>query len=195
MDKQIPRNIKISIERDSGNNQFETRQLILRKGKSETALHIILELLAYLYFWNFELLIEPQFRYRKYRPDLISFKEPEIPLETEREVNLWIECKKVKLRKLIKLGRTLPYSNIFWFQKFEILNRNLNNVFSKRKYPLPTNIHLIGIKLNNETWNILQSSLFIKHPSWKFIRQEKEIILFSCENLKIPLKPLKFHHF
>ncbi len=195
MNEQISRKITVTLEREYESREIEVRQLILRKGRSETSLHVVLKLLAYLYFWNSSLIIEPKFRFRKYKPDLISFRTPEIPVETNFDINQWVECKHVKIEKLIKLGRILPHSDIFWFHKFDILRHNLNNILSKRKWNLTSNIHLIGVKIKRGIWDMLQSSLFVNPPNWKFIRFEKEVISIYLDENKDSEFLLRFHHF
>ncbi|MFX1253511.1 MAG: hypothetical protein ACFFCZ_18015 [Promethearchaeota archaeon] len=164
---KIPKKISITIEKEIEPNTVETHQLILRKGQSESSLHVLLKLLAYIYFWDIEneLIIEPR-KFHRYRPDLISWRQPEIPTQVELVPDLWIECKHVKINKLIKLGREFSNSKIYWFHKFKY--------FERRKEELPQNVYLIGVEAASNVWDLLKDSLFFKGPYWRFTCDGKD---------------------
>ena len=164
----IPLKLDIKLENTLNDGTIEYRHLILRKGKLESIYHILLKLLAYIYFLNRDvnLIIEPSFLYRRYKPDLIAFRVPEIPHETEPEVNIWVECKKVKSSKLKKLSRYLPSSEIYWFHTYPTLLK----VIKTKKVAFSTNIHLIGIELNHKNRLHLENSLLKQKLVWKILQ-------------------------
>jgi len=46
--------------------RVESRRLILQKGRMESKQHIILKILAYCYFWDRNLVIEPHVRLNRF---------------------------------------------------------------------------------------------------------------------------------
>ena len=73
---------KISLQRNllKTKDLIEIDQLILRKGKQESYLHILIKILAYIYFWDVkkQIIIEPK-SIGRYKSDLISYQDHEIP--------------------------------------------------------------------------------------------------------------------
>ncbi len=192
----LPRKITFQvIWRNKISGEVDSRRLILRKGRVESKLHIVLKVLAYLYFWEKDLLIEPSFRLYKYRPDLMSWRESEIPTKEEKIPDLWIECKQVKLKKLLKLSRTLPLSEIVWIHTFQSLNRTINNVRSQIKYKLASNVHLIGIDASPVTWNSLEESISTKSLRWEINLHEKNSMKIFTSSKSINEVSLRFHSF
>ncbi|MHA2504213.1 MAG: hypothetical protein ACXAE3_15245 [Candidatus Kariarchaeaceae archaeon] len=121
----------------------EQRRLVLRKGPQETHLHILLKVLAYLFFWNRDLTIEPSFRHHGYRPDLLAMRPHPDPKIVEDEIDLWVECKQVKLAKLDDLVR---YCNapIYWFHTLRHLKRAVLPR-SLKKFKRLSKVVMIGI--------------------------------------------------
>ncbi|MFX0095484.1 MAG: hypothetical protein ACFFBD_27355 [Candidatus Hodarchaeota archaeon] len=158
---RVPRKLTVRIEKEIKQNTLETQQLILRKGSNESFLHILLKLLAFIYFWDIEneLVVEPR-KFHRYRPDLISWRPSEIPTQITMVPDVWVECKYVKIEKLIRLGHQFPNSKIYWFHKY--------NHFLKQKENLPPNINLIGVETIDNTWNHLEYNLTSKRPYWRF---------------------------
>lgn len=163
----------------------ESRRLILRKNQFETTLHIILKVLAYIYFWEKELIIEPSFRLRRYRPDLIAWKKEEIPSEDLLIPALWVECKKVKIEKLIKLARALPSSSIIWIHVLNHLTKVNSSFQDKQKYKIPFNVKLIGINASTYTWDCLSDSISSKNPHWEIIRYDTNSLKIFIQDLNI----------
>jgi hypothetical protein len=191
----IPYQFDITLIMEKRGNHKEERRLYLRKGKNETFLHILFKLLAYCYFWDKEkdLIIEPNFRFRKYKPDLISFKPSEIPNRLEKEVKIWVECKKVALKKLKGLVNSLPHSEIYWFHKETYFQKVLKSSKVKNKLRGLTNLNLIGIKSQKYPIDSLALELGGKNPGWMLKRLDthlklttdilKEIVTFSSIKL------------
>ena len=117
-----------------------------------------------------DLIIEPSFRYRRYKPDLIAFKEPEIPHGLQPDVHIWVECKKVKISKLKKIGRYLPSSEIYWFHSYSTLLKIVNT----KKVVLPTNIQLIGVEMDRKIRLHLESSILKQQIFWKITKITKK---------------------
>jgi hypothetical protein len=176
----IPLKLDIKLENALNNGTIDYRHLILRKGKLESTYHILLKLIAYIYFLNrdIDLIIEPTFRYRRYKPDLIAFKEPEIPHEIHPDVYLWVECKKVKISKLKKIGRYLPSSEIYWFHTYSTLLK----IVKTKKVVLPTNIHLIGVETETKNRLHLENSLLKQQIIWKIIKITNKRLVISSRN-------------
>ncbi|MBD3254167.1 MAG: hypothetical protein GF383_03700 [Candidatus Lokiarchaeota archaeon] len=173
----IPYSFSINLIMDSRRIQTEGRTLYLRKGKTETFLHILLKILAYCYFWDEEeqLIIEPDFRYRKFKPDLISFSQSRIPKRLEREIDLWVECKKVSIKKLIKLSRGLPHSRIYWVQEEKMLTRILKTSKLRNKLKKLSNVNLLSIRTHDVSLRPLALELGMQNPTWKL--QENSTLL------------------
>jgi hypothetical protein len=185
LSESLPRSFSLKIEySDLATENFELRKLILRKKQFESTLHIILKVLSYIYFWDKELIIEPNFRYHNFRPDLIVWRKGEISSE-EFVPDLWIECKKVKLSKILKLARGLSRTSIVWFHKIYSLEKVLNSVQRKQKYKLPVNVQLIGINASTQTWNYLSESFNLKHPYWRVICLDKKSLKIFIRDFDI----------
>ncbi|MFW9996818.1 MAG: hypothetical protein ACFFD4_32550 [Candidatus Odinarchaeota archaeon] len=185
MNDSIPLNIVVMLEKECENQATESRQLILRKNRSETLLHIVLKILAYIYFWDHkeDLVVEPGYRFRRFKPDLISFRESEIPgISEPRAVDTWIECKNVKIDKLLKLSRYLPNCGIYWFNTVNFFQQFLDT-FRKKKLKIKSNVHLIGVKIEPKFLEQLYSSLYSRKVSWKFIKSNNKLILYDMEKV------------
>ncbi|MHA2203659.1 MAG: hypothetical protein ACW991_08210 [Candidatus Hodarchaeales archaeon] len=172
--------------------KVESRRIILRKGRMESKLHIILKVLAYCYFWDKNLIIEPHFRLNRFKPDLISWRKPEIPTKEKLIPELWIECKQVKLKKLKKLSRALPLSQIIWIHSKQSLTRIIRNIQSrKRRYSLVSNVQVIGIETSKSNWEALEESINIKKPQWGINRHSNTLMKINVR-ASDPI-PLEFH--
>lgn len=169
MNYSLPRTLSFKlIWKNYVTEEVESRRIILRKGRMESKLHIVLKVLAYCYFWERNLTIEPRFRLKRYKPDLISWRKPEIPTKEELIPDLWIECKHVKLKKLIKLSRVLPLSTIVWIHTMQSLTRTIEKIQSKGdKNQLASNIQLIGIETENKNWKSLEESVNTQLLQWE----------------------------
>ena len=129
----LPLKILISVYYTKSTDKTEKRNLILSKRKLESSTHLILKFLSYLYYFDQNVVIEPSFRFRGFRADLLSWKDSEIPQNRQKEPDLWIECKKVRFNKLQKLAHALPTSRIVWFHDYSVLNRIIEYSDKKRK--------------------------------------------------------------
>lgn len=176
--------------------KLESRQIILRKGRMESNLHIVLKVLAYCYFWDRKLLIEPHFRLNRFKPDLISWRQPEIPTKEELIPDLWIECKHVKLKKLKKLSRALPLSQIIWIHSKQPLTRTNKNIQSKKvRHSFTSNIQLIGIRTSKSNWKFLEESIDTKKPQWGINRHSNTLMVINVRGSNIDPVSLEFHIF
>ncbi len=167
-------------ERDP--KHIEIRKLILRKGYMESSQHVLLKLISYIFFWKEDLILEPSFRFYRYRPDLINFKQSEILRENKMIPKLWIECKKVKIKKLIRLGRMLPYSKIIWIHNYYNLNKSLKTVHNKKKIQFPLNVQPIGVQLSNQDELNLSKSFIDKPVKWDVTRKNESDFIISVKN-------------
>ncbi|MFX1517410.1 MAG: hypothetical protein ACFFC6_13985 [Promethearchaeota archaeon] len=155
--------------------EVESRRIILQKGRMESKQHIILKILAYCYFWDKDLVIEPHFRLSRFKPDLIAWRKSEIPTQENLIPDLWIECKHVKLKKLRKLSRMLPFSQIVWIHSKQSLSRTLKIIQSKKKcMNLNSNVQLIGIETSEASWESLMDSINVKKLHWGVRRQSND---------------------
>lgn len=168
----IPRKILVKLEFNG-----ESRQLILKKFSQETYLHIILKIIAYIYFWEEDLSIEPSYRRNKYRPDLLSLGQNPNPRIIDPVVKIWIECKKVKLDKLEKLSIHLPYADIYWFHQYHHLKQVLNQKILK-KHPRLRQIRFIGI--DGDSISRIQRDLSTGRSNWT-IHREKGVFTIDIE--------------
>ncbi|MHA2327677.1 MAG: hypothetical protein ACXACR_04085 [Candidatus Hodarchaeales archaeon] len=171
--------------------EVESRRIILRKGRMESKLHIILKVLAYCYFWERKLVVEPRYRVNRYRPDLIAWGKSEIPTKEERTPNLWIECKHVKIKKLIKLSRALPFSDVVWIHLVRPLTRTIEAIQSRHR--LASNVHLIGIETSNRNWESLEESINIKQPHWRIIKHTNYLMVINIRESNVDPIHLEFH--
>ncbi len=190
----LSRNLSFQVvRRNKVSGEVDSRRLILRKGRVESKLHIILKVLTYLYFWEKDLFIEPNFRLYKYRPDLVSWRESEIPTKEEKIPDLWIECKHVKYKKLLKLSRALPHSKIIWMHTLRSLKRTISNTKTKTKLQRASNVQLIGIDTLMETWKSLEESISTKQNQWMVTLHERNLMTVSVEDQSINGFSVRFH--
>lgn len=174
--------------------QVESRRLILRKGRMESKLHIILKILAYCYFWDRNLVIEPHFRINRFKPDLIAWRKSEIPTEEKLIPDIWIECKHVKLKKLKKLSRILPLSQIVWMHSKQSLTQIIKNLQPRKvKDLLALNVQLIGITTSKQNWKSLEESIDRKKPQWEINRHSKDKMMIKIRGSNCNPIPLEFH--
>lgn len=189
----IPLQVVVKIDKENNDGSIESRKLILSKRNIESSFHVILKILAYIYFWDHEnnLIVEPNYRFKRYKPDLIAFKETElIPLDGNN-INLWIECKKVKLKKLLKLSRNLPKSRIYWFHRFDFFE-GVKKTLLRKKVVQQHNIFLIGIEYDHQVHEEFTQALFDKQSHWTVIRlADNKFSVKNSENSRI----IKYHKF
>ncbi|MHA1995915.1 MAG: hypothetical protein ACW97Z_15365 [Candidatus Hodarchaeales archaeon] len=180
----IPLKIKLKIIFSLNNGYSNQQTVIVEKSKSETMLHIILKLLALLYFYktSHQLILEPKFRYRGFKPDLVAFKQPEVPQEVNPEIDIWIECKEVKISKLQTLARYLSSSRICWFHLNHIMSRKLEG------FTESMNVELIGVELNNKNQSLLERSLLTQSPVWSIEDYEHSHLTIATLNWRIDIR-------
>jgi len=188
----LPLKISLKISFKEGHKSLDSRKIILHKKLKESKLHIVLKVLSYLYFWEKRLVLEPTIRFRKYRPDLIALKKGELPHLNDLTPEIWIECKKVKIKKLITLGRYLSSCQIIWFHKMEFLNQIKRYSLIKKKYKLPANVQLIGVKISSLTWNYLLENIPKKQQILVVTRLNQNNMLITFANQKVDQVKLKF---
>jgi hypothetical protein len=164
----LPYRIKITLIKNNNNEPNEIVDLYLRKGHSETFLHILIKILAYCYFWDNQkrFTIEPNYRFLGYKPDLISFIPSDIPRRLEKEVGIWVECKDVKIKKLKKLASSLPRSKIFWFNIERYFHNLLKSTKIRKQLNKFDNLYLIGITGKAKDIKFLTDTLTKKNLSW-----------------------------
>lgn len=177
----LPLKITLKIKYKEKSKSIDFRRVILHKKLNESKLHIVLKILAYLYFWEKKLIIEPSYRFRGYRPDLIVLKRGELPHNNNLTPEYWIECKKAKYKKMVALGRYLSTCQIFWFHKMEILQQMTEIVLQKKKNKLPSNVQLIGARISPLQWNYLVENINKKQQGLEVTRigQNDIFITFS----------------
>ncbi|MFO8018772.1 MAG: hypothetical protein R6U96_09065 [Promethearchaeia archaeon] len=164
----LPYQFEISIIMEMEDKPNEEQRLYLRKGHSETFHHLLIKILAYCFFWNEpeRLIIEPSFRFRGYKPDLLSLVPPANPRKLEQEVGIWVECKNVTLKKLEKLSKALPRSKICWFNLESSFRGLFKSLKQRKKLFSHRNLKLIGIKLEKDVYEFLAYNLGRKNPIW-----------------------------
>ncbi len=98
---------------------------------------------SHSYFAKDEPTIEPSFRHHGYRPDLLKLRPHPDPKVMEEEIDLWVECKQVKLSKLDDLVR---YCNapVYWFHTLRHLKRAVLPR-SMKKFKRLSKVSMIGI--------------------------------------------------
>ena len=195
MRNPLPRTLSFKlIGKNNSTGEMESRRIILRKARTESKLHIVLKVLAYCYFWDRNLIIEPRFRLNRYKPDLIVWRESEIPIKEELIPDLWIECKAVKLKKLIKLSRALPYSKVVWIHLLQPLSRIIKNFKSRKtKNQLTSNVQLIGIETSRRNWIFLEESIETNHLQWVVTQQAIDSMEIFIRSRRSDPIPLQFH--
>jgi len=180
----IPLKISLKIIFSLNNGYSNQHTVIVEKNKSETMLHIILKLLALLYFYksNHQLILEPNFRYRGFKPDLVAFKNPENPQDENPEIDIWIECKKVKISKLKTLSRYLPSSRIYWFHVNHVVSRKIEKLMDS------THVELIDVNLNKNNLALLERSLLTQTPIWHVLFYEHSNMTIDVLNKRLKIK-------
>lgn len=175
----LPYQFEITLIRQDQPDDDKRRHLYLRKGHSETFLHILIKILAYCYFWDEseEIEIEPNFKFRGYKPDLLKLIPSEIPRRLQQDVGLWVECKDVAIRKLRKLAKILPRSRIFWFHLDNYFNKLLKDGKIHKEFNSSENIHFIGIEIEGNAPDFLASKLREENLKWIFKMEEESIEL------------------
>ena len=184
--------ISLKISYKEKHKSLDSRKIILHKKLKESRLHLALKILSYLYFWEKNLVLEPTYRFRKYRPDLIALKKEELPHLNDLTPKIWIECKKVKIKKLISLGRYLSSCQIIWFHKMEILSQIKRYSLIKQKYKLPANVQLIGVKISPLTWNYLLENITRKQQIFEVTRFNQNNILITFPDQQVNPVEIKY---
>lgn len=88
---------------------FGHEKQVMTKGYYETREHLVLKVLAYLYF-NKTPKIETRItKSYKYKPDLV--------IDEDGQVKLWVECGKVSIKKLKKISRDFSSARIYVFRQ------------------------------------------------------------------------------
>jgi hypothetical protein len=177
----VPLKIKLKLKFSTENGSFNRQSLIVHKAKSESVTHIILKLFAFIYFYKShqELIIEPRFRFRGFKPDLVAFKNPEIPQEVKPDIDIWIECKKVKISKLKKLARYLPTATIYWFHHNHHLSPKTESILTSR------NIELVETKMTRKDQSFLENTLLTQFPLWKVKSYEHSQVIIGTLDKEI----------
>jgi len=175
----LPYRFEIEVIMEKNGEVEEGQTLYFRKGHSETFHHIFLKFLAYCYFWDEprELIIEPNYRFKGYKPDLLQLIPSEIPRRLKKEVGIWVECKDVAVKKLLKLAKTLPRSQIYWFHLDHHFERLLANPKTLRNLETHTNIKLIGIDITTQEYDFLANQMGIKNLKWFIQRDGAKLII------------------
>lgn len=183
MKDPLPQKLSFNlIWKDQAAGEEEIRKVILRKGRLESTLHIALKVLAYLYFWKKNLIIEPHYRWHRYRPDLISWRKAEIPNIEKMIPDIWVECKYVKLKKLFKLSRGLPSTNVYWIHTLQRLQKIVTSAQFEKKWQLAPNIQLIGIESSQNTWQNLEEGIKTYQLQWRITQVEERLISVRIGN-------------
>jgi hypothetical protein len=153
------------------------QRLYLRKGRSETLLHILIKILAYCFFWDEKetLIIEPNYKLRSFKPDLVSFSSSEYPSRLEKYVSKWIECKKVTVKKLVKLSKILRRSKIYWFHTYSAFHGILKGNTMRKKINALINLKLVAIKIEKNALNQITLDLGRKNPIWILRWENKDL--------------------
>lgn len=173
---RIPRKLSLTLLINSVRHK-----LVLHKGKQETFDHIILKIIAYAYFQDFDMIVEPRYRFRGYRPDLLVLKDPPNPKSTEKVVDKWVECKHVALEKLDKLVRYLHHANIYWFHFYSKLQQTLSTR-NLKKFPRLSQVVTIGVKLTTDLdQRILTQSLQYNNPVWDIHKSDSAITVVTMD--------------
>lgn len=138
-------------------------------------MHLLVKILALCYFGDdlnaFN--IEPSFRFRRYKPDLLKLRGSDVPNQITPEVDTWVECKQVSVDKLVKLARYLPAAEIYWFHTAHHFETLLRDPKHRRPLKKAKNLSLIGIDLTREFSTHLQDELAQKNPHWDVIPGNK----------------------
>jgi len=114
-------NFKFNITKGS-----EKRMIVLRKVSRESLEHIILKLLAYLLFFEENLLIEERAS-QHYKPDLVKFDK-----EQTWKVVKWIDCGTIDSKKLFKISKHNRQAEIYIFKSSKNSAQSLKNKLSKK---------------------------------------------------------------
>lgn len=87
-------------------------KILLVQAETETYIHILLKILAFLMFHRDRLLMEPSLddEHLLYRPDLAH-------LDYEGRITLWVECGECSVEKLDRLAVKAPYGEIWSVKK------------------------------------------------------------------------------
>ncbi|MFO7795643.1 MAG: hypothetical protein ACQERB_01840 [Promethearchaeati archaeon] len=171
--------IIVTMEKNEENR--ESRKPFFRKGHSETFHHLLLKFLAYCYFWDEprELIIEPNYRVEGYKPDLLQLIPSEIPRRLKKDVGIWVECKDVSEKKLLKLAKTLPRGQIYWFHIDHYFERLLSHPKILKKFDSHTNLKLIGIDMTYQEYDFLAYQMGGRNLKWFIQRNEETLIIID----------------
>ncbi len=167
-DISLPLQISINLIKEIGDELGENHRLHLRKGRSESLLHILLKILSACYLWDVinEIIVEPNYKFRNYRPDLLVFGKSEIPSDLSEVVDIWVECKTTSIKKMQRLSRYLPNSKLYWFHTNSYFQAIMRTKKSRSQLKELKNLNLIGIKVNKIMLRSIQEELKLKRLSW-----------------------------
>lgn len=87
---------------------FGREKHVFSKGYYETREHVILKLVAYIYFDRIPKIESKTEKRYKYKPDLV--------VDNEGRTSLWVECGKVSIKKLKRLRHDFKNSRIHVFR-------------------------------------------------------------------------------
>lgn len=100
----------------NGGHLFGERRIHITKGQNESGVHIVLKVLAFIWFFEQGPVIEPKLDYR-YRPDVAVFLSEntlneDFECRNQAPINdigvvEWIECKKTAPKKINRILRNL----------------------------------------------------------------------------------------
>ena len=117
----IPVNFKFNIIKGD-----KKRMIILRKTPGESLDHILLKLVAYLLFFDDNLLIETKAP-QHYKPDLVKFDKE----QTWKPVK-WIDCGTIDSKKLFKISKHNRQAEIYIFKSSRDSAQALKKKVSKK---------------------------------------------------------------
>lgn len=126
MSRPVKRRFSLLLTLSTTAGQIQRKKRIhLTKSENESGAHIILKVLAYVWFFERDPVIEPKLNYR-YRPDVAIFSSNNVANEdwlckkttytTEAmRIDEWVECKKTAPKKIQRILRSLSDCSLSLF--------------------------------------------------------------------------------
>ncbi|ODS38141.1 MAG: hypothetical protein A7316_00105 [Candidatus Altiarchaeales archaeon WOR_SM1_86-2] len=145
----------------------KSKKLILFKDLMETEEHIALKLIAYLYFFEYEIKPETSVL-QKYKPDLVIFDDPLL----KSNIKFWIECKDVSAKELDRVLRKNRNADVYLF--------NSENAIENRKNKLRKEIRDIDRFYVAKVTNM-------EMLAWKLRKEKRLDIYFTIHDDKLNL--------
>ncbi|MFQ5981448.1 MAG: hypothetical protein ACE5OZ_25170 [Candidatus Heimdallarchaeota archaeon] len=163
MSRSVRRRFSLLLALSTTAGQIQGKKRIhITKSQNESGTHILLKVLAYVWFFERNPVIEPRLNYR-YRPDVATFSLSDVADEDRlckkapftndaMRIDEWVECKKTAPKKIQRILRSLndcSFSLFHMHSALEGYKRVLGRVLKQEEL---SRVQLFGITGDLESY-------------------------------------------